>query len=319
MAIAEANLDARTEERLSGIGEANLTKLDWSAWSMNPLWNSVKDQVAPWHREVTSHAFRSGVTNAAVALKNYDESMKGVRKGESVGFPKFKNRHSRQSFTLIEFTKSWSWISEDSRHVRLILPRFPADSRITRRREQLQWMHTTESLRRLKKKVSSGEWTIQAVTISFVGGRWRASFSIRQIVVPTPPAVRQVGPIVGVDLGVKHLATLTVPVVGLSDICGHVTNPRLLDPKSDRIARLDRQLSRRVKGSKNSEKLRLRRQRLAARVTRTRNLYLHRLTAIGWKLRDHCARGPRCGGHGKEVEEENRKDVKAFDSGRGLL
>ena len=71
MAIAEANLDARTEERLSGIGEANLTKLDWSAWSMNPLWNSVKDQVAPWHREVTSHALdvykRQALRHAALS------------------------------------------------------------------------------------------------------------------------------------------------------------------------------------------------------------------------------------------------------------
>src|SRR5665213_1618029 len=72
------------------------------------------------------------------------------------------------------------WFSKDSRHVRLILPRFATDRRITRRREQLQWLHTTESLRRVKKKVVSEEWAVQAVTISFTGGRWQASFSVRQ-------------------------------------------------------------------------------------------------------------------------------------------
>jgi len=277
VAIAKANLDTREEERRSGVNETDLTKLSWSAWSMTPLWNSVKEEVAPWHRDVTKHAFRSGVTNATVALKNYDESKKGLRKGQPVEFPKFKNRRSKQSFTLIEFTRS-CWISEDSRHVRLILPRFATHPRITRRREQLQWLHTTESLHRLKKKVDSGEWTIQSVTISFTGGRWQASFLVRQYVIAAPPSVRQREELVGVDLGVKHLATLSKPVKGVSDDSGHIANPHHLDAELVRLAKLDRQLSRCQKGSKNHGKLRLRRQRLYGRVARTRNLYLNRLT-----------------------------------------
>jgi putative transposase len=245
---------------------------------MTPLWNSVKEEVAPWHRDVTKHALCSGVTNAATALKNYNESKKGLRKGQPVGFPNFKNRHSKQSFTLIQFDRVGNWFSDDSRHVRLILPRFATDPRITRRREQLQWLHTTESLRRLKGKVISGEWTVQSVTISFTSGRWQASFSVRQHVISRPSAKRRLGPIVGVDLGVKHLATLTVPVVGLSGASGHVTNPRHLDDELVRLAKLDRQLSRCVRGSKNHAQLRLRRQRLYGRIARTRNLYLNRLT-----------------------------------------
>ena len=107
----------------------------------------------------------------ATALKNYDESKNGVRRGEPVGFPKFKNRHSKRSVTFTESGTLCDWLAADSRHVRLILPRFATDPRIARRREHLQWLHTTESLRRLKKKVTSGEWTIQAMTISFTGGR----------------------------------------------------------------------------------------------------------------------------------------------------
>jgi len=45
---------------------------------MTPLWNSVKDEVAPWHRDVTKYAFQCGVTNAATALKNFNESKHGV-------------------------------------------------------------------------------------------------------------------------------------------------------------------------------------------------------------------------------------------------
>ncbi len=278
VAIVKENLDKRDEERRAGIVESHLTKsLSWSAWSMTPLWNSVKDEVAPWHRDVTKHAFISGVTNAATALKNFDESRKGVRKGQPVEFPAFKDRHSKLSFTMIEFKPQY-WLSEDSRHVRLVLPRASTDPRISRRRKQLQWLHTTESFRRLKKKVISGEWTIQAVTISFVGGRWRASFSVRQYVVHAQSAIRLRGLLVSVDLGVKYLATLTVSVNVLSDENGHVENPRYLDAHFERLAKLDRQLSRCMKGSKNRAKLLLRRQRLHGRISRTRYLYLHRLT-----------------------------------------
>ena len=277
VARAKETRDIRGEERRKGIDEADLTKLDWSEWSMTPLWNSVKDEVAPWHRDVTMHAFRSGVTNASVALKNYDESKKGIRKGEPVGFPKFKNRHSKRSFTLIEFKPGY-WFSEDSRHVRLVLPQHATDPRITRRREQLRWLHTTESLRRLKKKVTTGEWTIQSVTISFTGGRWQASFLVRQFYMPAPSAKRLIGPLVGVDLGVKHLATLSVPVAGVSDEHGHVGNPRHLDAELERLATLDRKLSRCQKGSRNRAKIRKRRQLLYGRITRTRDLHLHRLS-----------------------------------------
>jgi putative transposase len=81
-----------------------------------------------------------------------------------------------------------------------------------------------------------------------------------------------------VDLGVKHLATLSVPVAGLSDTSGHVANPKHLDAELERLAKLNRQLTRCVNGSKNRAKILRRRQLLYGRVTRTRELYLHRLT-----------------------------------------
>ena len=279
IARVKENLETRSLERTSGIEESDLTNsFSWSPFTLSPLWNAEKDEVAPWHRDVTKHAFRSGVNNASVALKNFNESKKGTRQGRPFGFPRFKNRHSKQSVTFTETRTQAGWFAEDSHHVRLILPRYATDPRIARRREQLQWLHTTESLRRLKKKVAAGEWTIQAVTISFTGGRWQASFSVRQLVITAPADARLLGPVVGVDLGVKHLATLSVPVAGVSDANGHVANPRHLDAELERLAKLNRQLSRTVKGSKNRSKLLRRRQLLYGRVTRTRDLYLHRLT-----------------------------------------
>src|SRR5665213_1792049 len=191
VATVKSNLDVRADERTAGIPEDDLTpSLSWTQYSLTPLWNSVKDEVAPWHHDVTKHAFQSGVTNASVALKNFSESKKGVRKGGPVGFPKFKNRHSKHSVTFIDTRKRAGSFAQDSRHVRLCLPLKATDPRIARRHDQLQWIHTTESLRRLKSKVALGEWTVQAVTISFTGGRWQASFLVRQFIVTPPRATR---------------------------------------------------------------------------------------------------------------------------------
>jgi putative transposase len=69
-----------------------------------------------------------------------------------------------------------------------------------------------------------------------------------------------------------------VPVADVSDRNGHVANPKHLDAELERLAKLNRQLARCVKGSKNRAKILRRRQLLYGRVTRTRDLYLHRLT-----------------------------------------
>jgi putative transposase len=323
VAIAKENKEKRKEERRTGVAEADLTQsISWSAWSMTPLWNSVKDDVAPWHREVSGHAFRSGVTNASAALMNYHESKKGVRKGDPIGFPNFKNRHSKQSFTLVECKGSQYFFSVDSRHVRLVLPKSPIDPRIRRCREQLRWLHTTESLHYLKMKVTSGEWTVQTLTISFTGGRWQASFLVRQFVVPPVRAVSILGPIVGVDLGVKHLATLTVPVAGVSDEHGHVDNPRHLEVELERLAKLNRALSRCMKGSKNHAKLRLRRQRLYGRVTRTRNLHLNRLTTtLAGSFETVAIEDLHVDGMLKKGKKNSTKDLRRsiLDAGFGEL
>src|SRR5664280_1443079 len=93
-----------------------------------------------------------------------------------------------------------------------------------------------------------------------------------------PSDARLLRPLVGVDLGVKHLATLSVPVGGVSDKNGHVADPKHLDAELQRLAKLDRQLARCAKGSKNRIKILKRRQLLFGLVTRTRDLYLHGLT-----------------------------------------
>jgi putative transposase len=61
IARVKENLDVRSHERADGIAESDLTtSLNWSTFTLTPLWNAQKDDVAPWHRAVTKHALRSG-------------------------------------------------------------------------------------------------------------------------------------------------------------------------------------------------------------------------------------------------------------------
>ncbi len=281
-AIAQVkdNLSTRAAERASGVSEDQLTPaLSWSAYGLGMAWNQAKEDVAPWWREVSMHAFRSGVTSAAAALKNFSDSKKGARAGRRVGFPGFKSRaRSLPAVSFVEINHQLSWLHPSRHSVRLMLPGCSPDTDIRRRRDQLAWIHTTTSTRRLYNLVAHGRASIQKVTISHRGGRWQAAFSVRFAEKPAPPPMKRRGPTVGVDAGLRHLATLSVPVRGLSDADGHVANPEVLAGQLRRLAALDRAVSRCEKGSRNRRRLLERRARLHGQVAKTRALHLHRLS-----------------------------------------
>jgi putative transposase len=138
----------------------------------------------------------------------------------------------------------------------------------------------TTSTRRLCRLLEEGRATIQKVTVAKRGGRWQASVLVRYKLHarPVPKARKRHGGTVGVDGGVKHLATLSRPVPGVTDEHGHVENPKVLDGQLRRLRRLDRALARCEKGSKNRRKLLDRRSRLHGRITKTRALHLHHLS-----------------------------------------
>ena len=281
----KANLSTRSAKRQAGIAENQLTApLSWSPFSLHKLWNATKESEAPWWREVSMHAFRSGIADAAAGLSNFSDSKKGARAGRPMGFPRFKSRNrSTPSIGFIEINHQLSWLSPSRHGIRLMLPQSSPDPDIRRRRDQLMWLHTTSSTRRLYNLVEAGRARIQKVTISYRGGRWQAAFSVRYLT--GLPARRPIargsalgGGVVGVDVGLAHLATLDRPVVGLTDTAGHITNRRVLEAQLTRLATLNRAWSKTMPGSKNRGKLRRRRARLLGRIAKTRSLYLHRLT-----------------------------------------
>jgi transposase len=116
----------------------------------------------------------------------------------------------------VEINHQLSWLHPDRHHVRLMLPQSTPDSQVARRRAELAWLHTTESTGELYRQVESGAATIQKVTIAKRGGRWQVSFMVRYKQAPAQRPVRRRGGLVGVDAGVRHLVTTSVPVPGLA-------------------------------------------------------------------------------------------------------
>ncbi|MDQ3107149.1 MAG: transposase [Actinomycetota bacterium] len=274
LATVKENLEVRRCERAHGVPEAELTPpVSWKATRLGTLWNEVKGVVAPWWREVTMHAFRSGIVDAAAALDNWAKSRGGERRGRRVGFPRFKKRDKCvPSVSFVEINHQLSWLHEGRHAVRLMLPQSTPERAVARRRGELAWLHTTTSTRRLYRLVEQGRSTIQKVTVSKRGGRWQASLLVRYPFDARPVAKprKQHGGIVGVDAGVKHLATLSRLVPGVTDADGHVTNPKVLDNQLRRLARLDRAVARCEKGSRNRRRLLDRRARLHGQITKTR-------------------------------------------------
>lgn len=282
LATVQDNLETRRAERDAGVTEAELTPaVSWKAKRLSTLWNSVKEEVAPWWREVSMHAFRSGIVDAAQALENWSKSRSGERRGRRVGFPRFKKRDkSVPSVSFVEINHQLSWLHENRHAIRLMLPQSTPDPEVKRRRGELAWLHTTTSTRRLYRLVEQGRASIQKVTVAKRGGRWQASVLVRYQLDarPTPKPRKRHGRTIGVDGGVKHLATLSQPVPGLTDETGHVQNPTVLAGQLRRLARLDRAIARCAKGSNNRRRLLDRRAKLHGRISKTRALHLHHLS-----------------------------------------
>jgi putative transposase len=274
------NLAVRRAERAAGVPEDRLTPaVSWSSKSLDTRWHRVRDEVAPWWREVSMHAFRSGIVDAAAGLTNWSDWRAGKRKGQKVEFPKFKKRdRTVPSVSFVEINHQLSWLHPDRHHVRLMLPRSTPDPQVRRRRDHLGWLHTVESTGALCRLVESGEATIQKVTVALRGGRWQASFQLRYETAPTLRPVKHRGGLIGVDAGVRHLLTTSDPVPGLTDAEGHVANPKVLELQLKRLRRLDRAVSRAQRGSKNHRKLVRRRARLHGRIAKTRALHRHPVT-----------------------------------------
>ena len=105
------------------------------------------------------------------------------------------------------------------------------------------------------------------VTVSRdAAGRWFVSLLVEEKIAPLPPVEQSVG----VDAGLTALATLSSGE--------QIANPRHERRERRRLAKAQRALARKEKGSKNRAKARLKVARVYARIADRRRDYLHKVT-----------------------------------------
>jgi putative transposase len=195
--------------------------------------NTIKREQFPWMLEVTKNAPQMAIIQLGAAFKNF---FSGRAK-----YPKFRKKGLHDRFTLTN-----DQFSIEGPRIRI---------------PNLGWVRMREPLRFTGKVMSA--------TVSRVADRWYASIVVDTDDLSHLPKAENQG-VVGVDLGVSALATLSTG----ETIPGPKPHRELLG----RLKRLSRSLSRKQKGSANRAKAKAKLARLHARISHIRKDALHRLT-----------------------------------------
>lgn len=180
-----------------------------------------------WLTEVSSVPLQQTLADLDRAYRNFFDSITGKRKGRKVRPPKFKKRSNAQA---ARFTRNAGFKVEETTHgVGFVT--LPKVGRIR-----------YESSRVLPAEPSS------VTLIQEPDGRYYVSFVVDVL----PEALTPVETVAGVDVGLTDLA-----IVARSDGARRkYANPRWLRSKERRLARAQKSLSRKKRGSANREKAR---------------------------------------------------------------
>jgi putative transposase len=195
-----------------------------------------------WLGEVSAVVLQQALADANTAYRNFFASICGNRKGRKQAAPRFRSRRDRRQ--SIRFTKAARFRVLPNRRLRL-----PGIGDVP-----VRWS------RELPGEPSSVTVVVDAA------GRYHCSFVVEAADAPLPVAKQEVG----VDLGLTHFAVLSDGT--------KVAAPRIARKAAAKLARAQRELARRRRGSANREKSRRKVARCHARVGDTRRDWLHKLS-----------------------------------------
>lgn len=199
--------------------------------------NAIKRLERPWVLEVTKCAAEQAFLDLGQAFKEF---FRNVKAGKKPGFPRFKKKgKAKDSFYLAndQFILSGKKI------------RIP----------KLGWVKLREALR--------FDGKIMSARVSRTADKWFVSIQVEvELLEPDVTSL----PVLGVDVGIKELATV-------SD--GRVFyNPKALKRAEVQMRRRQKAVSRKQKGSNNRKKAIIRLQRQHYRVSSIRNDAIHKAT-----------------------------------------
>lgn len=191
-----------------------------------------------WLSEVSNIPLQQSVADLGVAYKNFFESLKGKRKGAKVKPPKFKKKDNWQT---ARFRKGGFSVKKGKVYL-----------------AKIGLLKTVWS-RPLPSEPSS------VTAIKDRAGRYFLSF----VVEVEPTLTTALNPSIGIDLGLKTFVYLS---------SGEAVNSPDYSLLERKIKKAQRKLSRRKKGSKRREVMRLKVAKLKAKQADKRKDFLHKLS-----------------------------------------
>lgn len=208
---------------------------------------SKKKTEFPWMYDVSKMAPQEALRDLDTAFKNF---FRGIKKGQKVGFPKFKSKHKSKPTFSISYgffvTKSEVNIPKVG-HVRL----------------------------KEKGYIPTKDVKINSMTVSKEADRWFISV---QVVQDIPEPASQIKSVLGVDVGIKTLAT-----------CSNYQmfeNPKYLKKSKKKLTHAQKNLARKKfdkkakRSSNNRNKAKLKVQKIYHRTSNQRKDSIHKMTSI---------------------------------------
>jgi len=208
---------------------------------------SIKKTEYPWMYDVSKMAPQEALRDLDTAFRNF---FRGLKQGNKIGFPKFKSRHkSKQTFSI-----SYGFYVSQSE---IKIPKV--------------------GYVRLKEKgyIPTKDVKINSMTVSKVADRWYISVQVEQDI---PEPATQIESVIGVDVGIKTLATCSNGLI--------FENPKYLKKSKKKLAHAQRNLSRKKfdketkRSSNNRNKAKLKVQKIYKRISNQRKDVLHKMTSI---------------------------------------
>ncbi|GHO88496.1 RNA-guided endonuclease InsQ/TnpB family protein [Dictyobacter formicarum] len=216
-----------------------------NAISLHKELNALKQTELPWMYEVSKCAPQEALRNLEKAFKTFFGKAKlkvqGTYRGK-LGYPRFKSK--KKGIGSFRLTGAIH-VFEDC----IQLPRLGK-----LRLHEHGYIPTTAK--------------VLSATVSEQAGRWFVSVQVEEYV---PAPIQATGPVIGVDLGIKALATASNGMV--------IANPKALRSNLKKLRRASRQHSRKHKGGKNRAKATRKLARLHAHIASIRKDALHKATS----------------------------------------
>ncbi len=234
--------------KLLGISKKEFEEqgIKWNYYEYKKKLPQLKEEY-PFLKEANSQSLQESV-------KNLDRAYKSFFKGEA-GFPKFKKKKSRQTVHI---------------------PQHFEIERVSKKRGLLK-------IPKLKTKIPIKmhrdiEGQIRIISITKTpDGRYYLNVLTKREIQPLKPTNKTAG----IDVGIKEFA-----IIYDGENIYHIENPKYLQKAEKRLIKLQRQLSRKQKGSKNWEKARQKVARLSSKIVNQRKDFLHKVSAVITKQYD---------------------------------